>query len=273
MGQPKIPGGYINLSRSIVESEIFNKPPLYMKVWIYLLTRAQHKQYKGLKRGQLYTNVPEIVEACSWKVGFRKEKPDSNQVYKVIEWLRKKHEEEYEKETKSTMITTMRATQGLLITIDNYCFYQDAKNYESNNEYTNEQNTIDSGRQSLSNNTNKNVNNERNKNNKLYLINNEDEHPEDIEQDFKSLCNDYFNEFSVGRWTKEQWLTLVNNYVSELMKEKRFINIKRKNRRSYVYNSLKNIAYKHDLRHKKNQNSEGKDNDFSFQNFLYGEHN
>ena len=67
--------GFILLSRSLIESEIFSKPPLYLKVWIYLLTRAQHTDYKGLKRGQLYISIPEIQEACSHFEGFRKETP------------------------------------------------------------------------------------------------------------------------------------------------------------------------------------------------------
>lgn len=134
MGSPKIPGGYIIISRNIVESEIWDKPPLYIKVWLYLLTRAQHSDYKKLKRGQLVTSIPEIIEACSWKVGFRKEKPTKDQVFQVLEWLRKPHETVDETVTKATMITTTKVTHGLLINIDNYDFYQTSKNYESNNE-------------------------------------------------------------------------------------------------------------------------------------------
>ena len=67
--------GYILESRKILESEIWNKPPLYFKVWHYLLLNAQHGDYKGLKRGQLITSIPEIQEACSYNVGYRKVKP------------------------------------------------------------------------------------------------------------------------------------------------------------------------------------------------------
>ena len=134
MGSPEISGGYIIISRNIIESEIWDKPPLYVKIWLYLLTRAQHGDYKRLKRGQLVTSIPEIIEACSWRVGFRKEKPTKDQVYQVIEWLRKPHEFGAECNTNPTMITTTKATHGLLINIDNYDFYQTSKNYESNND-------------------------------------------------------------------------------------------------------------------------------------------
>lgn len=65
MREPKISGGYVLLPRKIIDSEIINKPPLYLKVWIYLLQIAQHTDYKQLKRGQVRTSIPEIIEACS----------------------------------------------------------------------------------------------------------------------------------------------------------------------------------------------------------------
>jgi len=43
-----IPGGYILLSRRLIESEIWDKPPMYLKVWIYILTKARHKANQNL---------------------------------------------------------------------------------------------------------------------------------------------------------------------------------------------------------------------------------
>jgi hypothetical protein len=164
MGGPKIPGGYILISRKIIESEIWEKPPLYVKVWLYLLTLAQHSQYKGLKRGQLRTSIPEIIEACSWKVGYRKEKPTKDQIYQIIDWLRKGNEAVHEGETSATMITTTKATQGLIITIDNYDFYQCSKNYESNDEGNNEEEAKATRKQRQPDNINKNDKNVKNDN-------------------------------------------------------------------------------------------------------------
>lgn len=147
MNKPKIEGGYILLSRKIIESEIWDKPPLYIKVWLYLLSRAQHKEYKKLKRGQLWTSIAEIQEACGWYVGFRREKPTKDQVYNILEWMRTTskadetrfpYESNYESNTNTTMITTTRATRGMVVNIVNYNVYQDSKNYESNDESNNE---------------------------------------------------------------------------------------------------------------------------------------
>lgn len=156
MTEPKIKGGYILLSRRLVESEIFDKPPLYLKVWIYLLSKAQHKDFKGLKRGQLWTNIPEIQEACSWYVGYRKETPTKKQIYTILEWLRNPCEQDNEGTTKGTMIVTTKATQGLIINIDKYSFYQDSKNYEGNNESNNEGTAKELRREQQGNNIYKN---------------------------------------------------------------------------------------------------------------------
>lgn len=176
MSEPLIPGGYILLSRKLIESEIWDKPPLYLKIWIYILSRAQHTQYKSLKKGQVRTSIPEIMEACSWHIGYRKQTPSKSQVYKALEWMRtttgnlsrNSYERNHESNEVETMITTTKATQGMVITIDKYCVYQDPKNYESNNESNNENHTKEIRKQRQGDNINKNVKNDKNNNNKRY---------------------------------------------------------------------------------------------------------
>jgi hypothetical protein len=147
MKSPLIPGGCILVARKITDSEIWEKPPLYLKVWLFLLTKAQHSEYKGLKRGQLLTSIPDIIEGVSWKVGARVERPTKDQVFQALEFLRGKamksqrspHGELMKATTnamtKATMITTTKATHNILITIDNYGVYQDFRNYEGNGEH------------------------------------------------------------------------------------------------------------------------------------------
>jgi hypothetical protein len=134
LNQPTIPNGYILLSRKLLESEIMAKPPLYLKVWIYLLTNAQHKEYKGLKRGQLFTSIPEIQEAMSYMVGYRKETPSYKQIRSVLDWLRFPYEGTTKDERRESMIGTTKGTHGILVTIVNYDLYQDPKNYEGHSE-------------------------------------------------------------------------------------------------------------------------------------------
>lgn len=163
MADKKIDGGYIMLARRLIESEIFQKPPLYLKVWIYLLARAQHDDYKKLKRGQLSTSIPEIQEAVSWKVGFRTETPSKNQIFRIINWLRNPDEAHDDRNDDRNMIETTKATHSMLITISNYGVYQDSKNYERNANDSMTETTKVLRPKREANNINKNVNNDKNK--------------------------------------------------------------------------------------------------------------
>lgn len=160
MSEPLIKGGYILISRKIIESEIFHKPHLYIKVWVYLLARAQHSNYKKLKRGQLITSIPEIQEACSYRVGYRKVTPTKSQIFDILEWLRKPCEAYDESNDEQTMITTTKATQCILVNIDNYGLYQTPSNYEANAEANDENHTKKPRRQRQANNINKNDKND-----------------------------------------------------------------------------------------------------------------
>jgi predicted small metal-binding protein len=176
MADSKIKGGYILLSRKIIESEIFKKPPLYLKVWVYLITKAQYREYNKLKRGQLWTSIPEIMEACSWYVGFRKVTPTKKQIFTIIDWLRNPsnpcksrfpYEGNDERNKKETMIGTTKGTHGMLVTIVNYNVYQTPENYEGNDEGNDEILTKGTRREREGNNINKECK-EYKKNNNIY---------------------------------------------------------------------------------------------------------
>lgn len=160
--------GWIKLHRKIIESTIWDKPPLYLKVWMYLLISAQHAQYKGLKRGQISTSIPDIIEACKWHVGARVERPTKDQVYQVLSFLRKPDEGGHESDTEATMITTTKATHGMLVEVLNYNVYQDSDENESNDESNDETDTKPAREQRQPNNINKNVKNDKNEQEKEF---------------------------------------------------------------------------------------------------------
>jgi len=145
-----IPGGYILLARKITDSDIWLKPPLYLKIWIYFLAKAQHSPYKKLKKGELFTSIPEIQEECFWYVGSRKVIPTKDQIFQVIDWFRRASGDPSESNAKATakatMITTAKATRGMTVSISNYCIYQDSKYYESNGESNPESNAATSSK-------------------------------------------------------------------------------------------------------------------------------
>ena len=120
----KIPGGYILKARKTLESEIMDKPPLFSKLWDWMLLVANHKSgYKGLKRGQFFTTINDMREAMSWKVGYRKHTPSKGDIRSA-----------YETFTKRTMISIAKSTRGMVVTILKYDEYQNPKNYEQHTE-------------------------------------------------------------------------------------------------------------------------------------------
>lgn len=114
-----IEGGFYIKARKIMNSEIMKKPPAVRELWDHLIMKAQHADFISLKRGQLYTSIPEIREDLSWFIGYRKETYSEKQMRGAMKVL-----------TEGGMITKRKATHGMLVTICNYELYQGVKNYE-----------------------------------------------------------------------------------------------------------------------------------------------
>jgi hypothetical protein len=134
MGEPKIPGGYVIKARIIKTKSIHRMPPYVREIWDYCLREANHEDaiHKGntIKRGQLFRQYKEIREDLCWYVGYRKMMYNENHTKKAMKALR-----------EAGMIDTTKALGGVLITVLNYDFYQDPKNYERTSEITNESTT------------------------------------------------------------------------------------------------------------------------------------
>jgi len=129
--KPKIEGGYILLARKITISDIMKKPPLYMKLWVWMLESANRKDgYRGLERGQFFTTKNDMREAMSWMVGYRKVTPTEKEIRNPYEWF-----------LQGRMIVTKKVTHGTLISSCKYDEYQNPKNYEGQSEGQNEKPT------------------------------------------------------------------------------------------------------------------------------------
>jgi len=165
MSKPLIEGGYILLSRKLIESEIMSKPPLYLKIWVWLLLNAQHTNYKGLERGSYKTSIPDIMDAMTYYVGYRKERPTKKEIFGVIEWLRNPHEGNGE----GSMMVTTKVTHGFVYKVQNYSVYQEPKNYEGNDEGLTKVPMISNGGNNNNKNGFKNVKNDKKKDINIFL--------------------------------------------------------------------------------------------------------
>ena len=119
----RINGGYILLARRMLTSGIMEKPPLQLKLWVWMLMQASHTEHGSLKRGQFFISIERMREAMSYKVGYRKVTPSRKEIRVAYESL-----------VKGTMIGTTKVTRGMLITIRNYDLYQTPANYEGHSE-------------------------------------------------------------------------------------------------------------------------------------------
>lgn len=122
-GSGLIPGGFILTSRKLLKSGIMEKPPLFLKLWMWMLLQASHKDHGDLKRGQFFASLAKMQKAMSFKIGYRVVTPTVKEIRCVTKFL-----------TKVGMMGTTKVTHGLIITICNYDYYQNPENYEGHNE-------------------------------------------------------------------------------------------------------------------------------------------
>ena len=126
---PKINGGYFIKARCIKNSAIYKAPPYVREIWDYLLREANHsdQKYNGyiIKRGQLFRSYGEIRDDLSWKIGYRTERYNENQMKMGMRYL-----------MKQLMITLTKQPRGNIITICNYDFFQNPKNYDTTSDTT-----------------------------------------------------------------------------------------------------------------------------------------
>ncbi len=104
-----IDGGCILLSRQIMTSEIWRKPPEWLKIFFYILLKVNHKN-ELYPRGSNFFN-------------FSDQKPDGvtlNQIYKFLSWARSE---------KVQILATQKSTRGVVIKVNNYDRYQTLDNY------------------------------------------------------------------------------------------------------------------------------------------------
>lgn len=120
----KIPGGFILKARKTLSNSVLaDGPPLYSKLWDWMLMQAFWKDGDNLKRGQFATSTRQMQEAVSWKIGYRKRLPTRQEI-----------RSSYEAFTNNHMINHTKTTRGMVITICNYDIYQNPANYEQPTE-------------------------------------------------------------------------------------------------------------------------------------------
>jgi hypothetical protein len=85
--------------------------------------------------------------------------------------------------------------------------------------------------------------------------------------DILDLINSFYTTMAPNRWSKKQWINLVDKLSDELVENENFQNVN--NPLSYIEGCLKNICYKHDFKNGKIEIEETKyDSNLPFYNWL-----
>lgn len=116
--QGHISGGCVLLARKMLESDLMDQSPLIMKLWVWMLLKANWRDRNQLDRGQLVTTIQEMREAMSHHSGWRKVTPSPDEIRSAYGAL-----------SKTARITVRRTTRGVVITVLNYEAYQDLHSY------------------------------------------------------------------------------------------------------------------------------------------------
>ncbi|PQD94381.1 hypothetical protein CYL18_14285 [Pradoshia eiseniae] len=70
---------------------------------------------------------------------------------------------------------------------------------------------------------------------------------------FKALlinaCQQFYREFSIGRYSKKQWITLIEKFATDTIESDRYRNVPIHNMKGYAYQSLKIITANSDYKH------------------------
>ena len=120
MGEAKIPGGYFKNARKMFENELWiKKPAWYGKVWIWMIGEARYSEDTKLcGQGEFFTTYQRIYD-CNG-LAYDKNLSSPKSIDNFIRWLKSRKQ-----------IETRQTTRGLYITVCNYYFYQDERNYKN----------------------------------------------------------------------------------------------------------------------------------------------
>ena len=110
-----IRGGAVLTARKTFESDLWlNKPSSWYKIWTFILGNVQHDDFNQLKRGEGFFNFRELIRTKSLGADVTYGQTD-----KFLRYAR-----------QSKMLSTRKATHGMIVLVCNYGLYQELKNYK-----------------------------------------------------------------------------------------------------------------------------------------------
>lgn len=132
-------------ARKIFDSELWQKPPLYLKVWLWIIGNANHSDSKdgNIKRGQLITSYDVMANTLGHYHNRQPILPTIKQLRTILKWLKDQDMIRVIplKASDSGTLTNWgrhhgqtRAYVGLLIHVVNYDTYQNITVYKGRHQ-------------------------------------------------------------------------------------------------------------------------------------------
>jgi len=117
--------GCFQIARSLFTDDLWlEKPSWWLKVWIYIIGKANHKDYsEKLKRGSFHTKNSLIFTDCN----LASEGVKIDTIENVIKFLK-----------KTQKVATQKTARGYIVTVLNYDRYQTISNFKNGTENGNE---------------------------------------------------------------------------------------------------------------------------------------
>jgi len=147
-----IPGGAFLLSRKLYYSDVWLRPPLYTRAWLWILGQASHADHEGnghkYRRGELVTTYHTIRNALAYYDNKRLVLPSLKQIRVILDWLRSEGMISVQPirrnqinewrftgaEVGAKVGADTRAYIGLRIVVENYDTYQDIESYKGRHQ-------------------------------------------------------------------------------------------------------------------------------------------
>ncbi len=87
----RVAGGAFIVARQMFSSEIWRKPPIYLKAWTWIIGHANHAHIERggrvYRRGEFTTTYQEVISALAYTENHKTIKPTLKQVRRVLSWL------------------------------------------------------------------------------------------------------------------------------------------------------------------------------------------
>jgi hypothetical protein len=91
MTDQPIPGGAFMVARKIFNSAIWSKPPLFLKVWLWILGQASYADHitkgQNYRRGEFLTTREKIIKANGYRQNRQVIFPTLKQIRDILAWL------------------------------------------------------------------------------------------------------------------------------------------------------------------------------------------